>query len=152
MISAEKHAKQLVDVTVEMWVVAREVWWCSHVLPANPDGGREQEHRVRLFRCAPLLISLHSRPCTLCDFCTPTPHRERERHQLSLTHFLSFSRPDRLANLLSPDHQPLATANCLQPCYSAYCLLSATPSSATLATPLLSTACGTIKLQLSYEE
>lgn len=32
------------------------------------------------------------------------------------------------------------------PAYSAYSLLSATPSSATLAMPLLSTACGTIKL------
>lgn len=37
------------------------------------------------------------------------------------------------------------------PCYSVYCLLSATPSSATRVTPLLSTACGTIKSQLSHQ-
>lgn len=57
------------------------------------------------------------------------------------------------ANSLSPDHQPLArycilhTAYCIQPRYSAYCLLltQLPPSSATLATPLLPTACGTIK-------
>lgn len=46
------------------------------------------------FSLCSLQICLHSRDRTLCNFCTPTPHRER---QLSLTHFLSFSRPDRLA-------------------------------------------------------
>ena len=57
------------------------------------------------------------RSTVLSYFCTPQTHR---------IHFCST-----LANLPSPDHQPHATASCLQPCYSGYCLLSATPSSAT---------------------
>ncbi|KAL6259344.1 hypothetical protein P5V15_009259 [Pogonomyrmex californicus] len=53
----------------------------------------------------------------------------------------------RTANTAFSRYCKLLTA----PCYSAHGLLSATPSSATPA-PLLSTACGTIKSQLSYHK
>lgn len=120
----------------------------AHVLPANRTMV-ETSNRVWLFVVFCIfLCTLETVPSAISARRPPTERETAFAHTLSLF----FSPWSTSANLLSPDHQPLATANCLQPCYSAYCLLSATPSSATLATPLLSTACGTIKLQLSYKE
>lgn len=82
-------------------------------------------------------------------FCTPTPQRDSFRsHTFSLFLALISTREPAFTRPPTARYCKLLTALLL----SAYCLLSATPSSATLATPLLSTACGTIKLQLSYNE
>lgn len=119
----------------------------SHDATCKPDGGRDQQPWWH-WLCS-LLISLRSTvPSAI--FSTPTPQRDSFRsHTFSL--FLALI--DRLANLLSPDHQPLATANCLQPCYSRLTAYSQLPHHR-LHSPRhrLSTACGTIKLQLSYKE
>lgn len=148
MICFKKRAKQLVDIIVEMSSCClRGLVMLTCYLqtgrwsrPATACGFRRA---LCIFLC-----TLETVPSAISARRPPTERETAFAHTLSLF----FSPWSTSANLLSPDHQPLATANCLQPCYSAYCLLSATPSSATLATPLLSTACGTIKLQLSYKE
>lgn len=90
--SFKKYAKQLVDIKVEM--SNRRSRGLVMFTCYLQTGRWSRPATVCGFSLCSLQICLHSRDRTLCNFCTPTPHRER---QLSLTHFLSFSRPDRLA-------------------------------------------------------
>lgn len=65
----------------------------AHVLPANRTMV-ETSNRVWLFVVLSAYFSALSRPYPLRFLHADPPQREK---QLSLTHFLSFSRPDRLA-------------------------------------------------------
>lgn len=92
MICFKKHAKQLVDIIVEMSSC------CLRglvMLTCYLQTGRWSRPATACgFSSCSAYFSALSRPYPLRFLHADPPQREK---QLSLTHFLSFSRPDRLA-------------------------------------------------------
>lgn len=144
------------SLSLSPFLSVREVWWC--------DLSRDARTRY----CAPEFDEASSRVSVADElasipsiFLSPwflanppwTNHR--------ITRPLQRTAPEQTASHRTATPTPLARSLFLSlsrycklhtaPCYSAYSLLSYPIIGYTRATPLLSTACGTIKLQLSYQ-
>lgn len=92
-ISFKKYAKQLVDIKVEM--SSRRSRGLVMFTCYLQTGRWSRPATVCGFSLCSLQICLHSRDRTLCNFCTPTPHRERDSfrsHTFSLFLALIDSR------------------------------------------------------------
>lgn len=88
---------------------SRGVWWYAHVLPATRiDVSLRPATACCCSDCVLLFYSLR-----LTVPSANSAVRPPKETALARSHTLSHRS---LANLLSPDHQPPATANCLQPC------------------------------------
>lgn len=117
---------------------SRGVWWYAHVLPATRiDVSLRPATACCCSDCVLLFYSLR--------LTVPSANSAvRPPKETALARTLSRIDLSRTCFHQTTNRPLLQTA--YSPAYSAYSLLSATPSSATLAMPLLSTACGTIKL------